>query len=54
METITTALSTAFTTMSTDFFGILAVALPIGIGIVGAVFGIKKAISTFTKIANKG
>ena len=54
MEAITTALGTAFTTMQTDVMGIIAVALPTAIAIVGVFFACKKGISFFKSIANKG
>lgn len=54
MEGITTALTAAFTTMQTDVMGIITAALPVAIGIVGVFFAVKKGISFFKQIANKG
>jgi hypothetical protein len=51
METITTALTTGFTGISTDAMGIIAVIVPIAIGIAGAIFVIKKALSWFKGLA---
>lgn len=53
MEAITTALSTAFTTMQEDVMAIIVVALPVAILIVGTFFAVKKGISFFKGIANK-
>lgn len=52
-ETITTALTTAFDGVKSDFLGVLAVALPAAVGIFAVGFGIKKAVGFFSKIANK-
>ncbi len=54
MEAVTTALTTAFTTMQNDVMGIITAALPIAIGIVAVFFAVKKGISFFKQIANKG
>lgn len=49
------ALQTAFTTalnnIQTDVMGYIAIALPVSLVIVGAFFGIKKAISFFKSTA---
>lgn len=50
---IKAALETSFTKISTDLLGVVVTALPIGLGIIGAVFGIKKGIAFFKTIANK-
>ncbi|MEF9960870.1 MAG: hypothetical protein RR744_10740 [Cellulosilyticaceae bacterium] len=52
-EQIKTALQTSFTKIASDMMGVVVTALPIGLGIIGAVFGIKKGISFFKTIANK-
>lgn len=52
-EQIKTALQTSFTKISTDLMGVIVTALPIGLGIIGAVFGIKKGITFFKTIADK-
>lgn len=46
-------LSSAFTTVKNDILGYMAVILPIALAVVGAFFGIKKAISFFRSTANK-
>jgi hypothetical protein len=51
--TLQTAFSTALGTIQTDVLGYVAVAVPVGLAIVGAIFGIKKAISFFKSLANK-
>ncbi len=48
------ALSSAFSSMQSDIFLYIGLALPVALVIVGAFFGIKKAIKFFTNIANKG
>ena len=50
---VQTALSTAFTQVQTDLMATILTALPIGLGIIGAVFGIKKGIAFFKTLANK-
>lgn len=47
-------LTTAFTTMKNDILGYIAVILPIALAVVGAFFGIKKAIAFFKSTAGKG
>lgn len=50
---LTTAFSTALTQIQTDVLGYIAVAVPVALVIVGAIFGIKKAVSFFKALANK-
>lgn len=50
-EAIKTALTTAFTGVKTDIIGVITTALPIGLGIFGAFFGIKKGVGFFRSIA---
>lgn len=52
METaIQEALSTAFTAVKTDVVSVITTALPIGLGIFAAFFGIKKGIAFFRSIS---
>ncbi len=51
MEAISTALSTGFAGISSDAMSIIAVIVPIAVGIDGAVFVIKKALSWFKGLA---
>lgn len=44
---LNTAMTTAFTTVKTDIFGYIAAILPISLAILGAFWGIKKAIGFF-------
>lgn len=46
-----TAFTTALGTIQTDVMGYIAIALPVSLVIVGAFFGIKKAISFFKSTA---
>lgn len=52
-----TGLQTAFTTaldsIKGDVMGYIAIALPVGLAIVGAIFGVKKAVAFFKGMANK-
>ena len=50
---LTGTMTTAFSGIQNDLFGYIAVALPIALAIVGAIFGIKYAIRFFKNIANK-
>lgn len=47
------AFSTGLGNIKTDVMGYIVIAIPVAIGIVGAIFGIKKAISFFKSLANK-
>lgn len=47
------SLTTAFTGVKNDIFGYIVVILPIALAVVGAFFGIKKAISFFKSTAGK-
>lgn len=51
--TISSVLSTAFQSMSSDIMGYVTTILPIALGIVGAIFGIRWAVKFFKSIANK-
>ncbi|MEG1492499.1 MAG: hypothetical protein RR394_09645 [Oscillospiraceae bacterium] len=48
---IKTALSTAFGSVKTDVLAVIVTALPIGLAIFAAFFGIKKGISFFRSIS---
>lgn len=50
---ITSALSSAFDTMKSDIFSYIVIILPIALAVVGAFFGIKKAINFFRSTASK-
>lgn len=52
MEGLQTAFTTALGTIQTDVFAYIASAVPVGLAIVGAIFGIKKAVSFFKSLAN--
>jgi hypothetical protein len=45
------ALTTGFDTVKSDIFGYIAIALPSGLAIFGAFFGIKKVIGFFRSVA---
>ena len=47
------AFSTGLTGIQTQVFTYIGIAVPVAIVIVGAIFGIKKAISFFKSLANK-
>lgn len=51
-EAVKTALSTAMTGVKTDVLGIIEVAVPCALAIVGVVMAIKIGISFFKSIAN--
>ena len=48
---IASTLQTSFTTMKNDVLGYIAIVLPIALVVVGAFFGIKKAVSFFKSTA---
>ncbi len=50
---MTTAFQTAIGSIQTDLMGYILVALPVGLAIVGAIFGIKKAVGFFKTLSNK-
>ena len=50
---LTSTLSTSFTGIQSQIFTYIGVALPIALGIVAAIFGIKFAIRFFKSIAGK-
>lgn len=50
---MTTAFGTALDSIKGDVFGYIMVALPVGLSIVGAFFGIKKAVAFFKNLSNK-
>lgn len=45
--------STAVSGIQSDLMGYILIVVPISLGILGAIFGIKKAISFFKTMANK-
>ncbi len=45
--------STAVSGIQSDLMGYILIVVPIALGILGAIFGIKKAISFFKTMANK-
>lgn len=49
--TITTAFQTGFTQMASDALGMIAVIIPIALGVAGAVFLSRKAIGWFKSLA---
>ena len=51
---MTSTLEESFNGMSSSVMSYIGVALPIALGIVAAIFGIKFAISFFQKITHKG
>lgn len=53
MEGIITALTTAMTTVKTDFFSALTSILPVALAIVGAGMVIVLGVKYFKRIANK-
>ncbi len=50
---ISGTLTTSFESMKNDIFTYIGIALPIALGVVGAIFGIKLAIKFFSSIAKK-
>lgn len=53
MESLKTALTTAFNSVKTDTLDILGVALPAALGIVSVVMAVKIGIAFFKSIATK-
>ena len=53
-EGLKTALSTAFGQIKTDAFSMMGTALPIALGIIGAVLAVKLGIKFFKKFSNAG
>lgn len=51
MEDVTTALSTGFTSIATHALNVIAVIVPIALGIVAAVFIVRRATSWFKSLA---
>lgn len=49
--TLTTAFQTGFQQMASDALGMLAVIVPIALGVAGAVFLVRKAMSWFKSLA---
>lgn len=49
--TITTAFQTGFTQMASDALGMIAVIIPIALGVAGAVFLSRKALGWFKSLA---
>lgn len=50
-NTASNALTTGLNGVKTDVMGYIAIILPIGLGIFGAIWGIKKAIAFFRGVA---
>lgn len=50
---IQSALTSSFNTMQSDIFSYIVIILPIALAVVGAFFGIRKAISFFKSTASK-
>lgn len=54
MSTITTALSTAFAAIKDDVFGIVAVALPVALAIMGAILAVRIGMKFFKNTTKSG
>lgn len=54
MTTITTALSTAFASIKDDVFGIIAVALPVALAIMGAILAVRIGMKFFKNTTKSG
>lgn len=52
METLKTALTTAFTQVKTDTLDILGVALPAALGIVSVIMAVKLGIKFFKSVSS--
>lgn len=50
---MTTAFGDALGSIKSDVFAYILIALPVGLAIVGAFFGIKKAVGFFKTLSNK-
>lgn len=50
---LSSTLQSSFTTVKNDIFSYIGVILPIALAVVGAFFGIKKAVSFFKSTAGK-
>lgn len=50
---MTATLTSSFSSMQSDIFTYIGIVLPIALGIVGAIFGIKYAINFFRSTAKK-
>lgn len=48
-----TAFTTALGSIQSDVMGYIAIALPVALALVGAFFGIKKAVAFFKNLSNK-
>lgn len=53
MATVTTAMQTGFTDIATQALNVIAIIVPIALGIVAAVFVIKKGIGWFKSLSGK-
>ena len=51
MEAITTAFTTGLGTISTNAMGMIGTIVPIALGIAGAIFVVRKAMSWFKSLA---
>ena len=54
VDGLKSAMSTAFGQIKTDAFSMMGTALPIGLGIIGAVLAVKLGIKFFKKFSNAG
>lgn len=52
-ETMTTAMTSAFTGVKTDVLGVIESSLPIALGIMGTILAIRLGIKFFTRVTNK-
>lgn len=50
-DTVSNALTTGLTSAKTDIMGYIAVILPIGLAVMGAIWGVKKGIAFFRSVA---
>lgn len=51
---LTSAVTESFNTMKGDIMNYILIALPIALGVVAAIFGIKYAVKFFTNMSKKG
>lgn len=50
-EELLTAVSTAFTTVQSDFMSVVTIALPIGLGIMGVFLAVKYGVKFFKSVS---
>lgn len=53
-SSLTSTVTESFNTIKSDILNYILIALPIALGVVAAVFGIKYAIKFFTQMSKKG